>query len=100
MKSIMHRKEDHTCFLCMILNDDIRTRKNLEEHHVFGGWSNRKLSEKYGLKVYLCHEHHTGDKGVHTDKTKAQLLHQLGQKKFEETYPDLEFRKIFGRNYL
>ena len=27
-------------------------------------------------------------------------LRKIGQRKFMEHYPDLDFRKIFGKNYL
>ena len=73
---------------------------NLEKHHVFGG-SNRKWSEKYGLWVYLTHdEHNEPPHGVHHNKRIRMQLQAEAQKKFEETYPRLEFMKIFGRNYL
>ena len=37
----------------------------LHVHHIFEG-KNRKLSEKYGLKVWLIQELHNGsDEGVH-----------------------------------
>ena len=53
-KSIMHRKEDRTCYLCMLLRDDYNAREDLQEHHAMPGTANRRLSERYGLKVYLC----------------------------------------------
>ena len=62
MKSILHNKQDGTCYLCMLLHDD-HGRKQTQEHHVFYGTANRKISEKYGLKAYLCLEHHTYDGG-------------------------------------
>ena len=69
-------------------------------HHVFGA-SNRKWSEKYGLTVPLCYEHHNGsDAGVHFDKVLDTALKVMAQRKFEETYPEENFMQIFGRNYL
>ena len=50
-KSIIQNK-DGCCYMCDLLG----TRQQgytIEEHHCFGG-PNRKLSEKYGLKIYLC----------------------------------------------
>ncbi len=100
-RSIMHNKEDGTCYLCMMLNDDYSTWTYLEEHHVFGGWANRRLSEKFGLKVYLCLEHHqTGKNAVHMDKTVRMKLQQRAQKAFMEKYPDKNFMSIFGKNYI
>lgn len=73
---------------------------SLEYHHIFGG-SNRKWSEKYGLTVWLTHdEHNEPPFGVHHCKTTNRALQRAGQLKFQETYPELDFMKIFGRNYL
>ena len=73
----------------------------LHRHHIFFGTSNRKNSEKYGCWCYLCARHHNmSNDGVHFDKNLDLRLKQMAQKKFEETYPDLDFLKIFGRNYL
>lgn len=74
---------------------------NLESHHVIYGNSNRKQSEKYGLKVWLCHEHHTGNTGVHFNKPLDMYLKKLAQKHFEANYGDTDdFRKAFGKSYL
>ena len=64
--------------------------------------SNRKLSEKYGLKVYLCSEHHRGIRGVHgrDGKTLDTYLKELAQSKFEEKESREKFRQIFGISYL
>ena len=51
MDSIM--QEEGICYLCG--SSGIDDMCGLEQHHVFGG-PNRKLSERYGLKVYLCGE--------------------------------------------
>ena len=99
MKSIMHSKEDGTCYLCMMLHSDYQIRNNLEEHHVFMG-PLKKLSERYGIKVYLCHDHHTGGKeAVHVNYEVCRLLQAEGQTVFEREYPNKDFRKIFGKNY-
>lgn len=73
---------------------------SLEYHHIFGG-SNRKWSEKYGLTVWLTHdEHNEPPWGVHHCQTTNRSLQRAGQKAFMEHYPNLDFIKIFGRNYL
>lgn len=101
MKSIMHDKRDRTCYLCMMLHGDDSIKTVLHEHHIFGGTANRRLSEKYGLKVYLCLAHHlTGPEAVHKDAKVAILLKQEGQQAFKKRYPDMDFMKIFGKNYL
>lgn len=71
----------------------------MEEHHVIHGVANRKLSEKYGLKVWLCPLHHRDSKyGVHFDKEFDEELKKFAQTKFEETY-DMDFREVFGKSY-
>lgn len=97
MNSILQRDKSH-CFRC---NRIIKT----EEHHIFGGNPNRQNSEKYGLKVYLCHDCHNRDKkhkSIHFDKEEMLKLHKIGQQVFMNYYNKTsdEFREIFGRNYL
>lgn len=97
MNSIL-QNDSSKCFKCK------RTIKT-EEHHIFGGNPNRAKSEKYGLKVYLCHDCHNRDKkhkSIHFDKDEMLKLHQIGQKAFMQYYNKTkdEFRKEFGKNYL
>lgn len=102
MKSIMHNKQDGTCYLCMVLSGDYGT-KITQEHHIVFGTSNRRLSEKYGLKVYLCYKHHQHDGGpdaVHRNKDIRRTLDKEAQKAFEKHFPDMDFRTVFGKNYL
>lgn len=87
------------CFLCgRNGNGD-----PLEKHHIFGG-ANRKLSEKYGLTVFLCGSrcHRNGKYSAHKNKETADMLHRYGQEKAmtENNWTDDDFRKVFGRNYL
>ena len=74
---------------------------SLEEHHIFYGQGRRKLSERYGLKVWLTHdEHNEPPDGVHFNKALRRELERAGQQAFERKYPQLSFISIFGRNYL
>lgn len=101
MKSIMHRK-DGTCYLCMMLHADFSI-KQTQEHHAIHGMGRRRLSEKYGLKVYLCFRHHTADGGpeaVHRNAGTDLLVKKEAQKAFMKRWPTLNFREIFGKNYL
>lgn len=101
MKSIMHDKRDRTCYLCMRLHGDYDTRNGLQEHHVMQGTANRRLSEKYGLKVYLCLQHHLeGPEAVHKNAEIARMLKQEAEKTFMRKYPSLSFRDVFGISYL
>ena len=78
----------------------------VEEHHCIYGTANRKLSEKYGLKVFLCNRHHTASfyrdksQAVHFNKKFDLEVKKLAQKSFEYHYPDLDFRSIFGKSYI
>lgn len=99
-ESLLQNKENRICYLCNIRGDH-GLKPVLEEHHIFGG-PNRHLSEEYGLKVYLCPEcHRTSAKAVHQDPAGAgnRYLQTMGQKAFEENFPELSFREIFGKNY-
>lgn len=90
MESIIQKKKE--CLLC-------HTTLNLECHHIFPG-PRRQLSEEYGLKVWLCHEHHTGSAGVHFNKEFMHDLKELGQTVFCEMYGDELFSQRFGKNYI
>lgn len=85
MKSII--QDEKVCLVC--------GSTNTHEHHCWGGTANRKLSEKYGLKVYLCPYHHNmSDNGVHFDKELDNEIKELAKKKFEQTY-NLNFQRLF-----
>lgn len=102
-KSIMHNKDDRTCYLCMKLNADYRTHPYLEEHHVLGGTANRRLSDRFGLYVYLCYAHHNDQyspEAVHFNKDIADDLKADAQRAFMREYPEEDFISIFGKNYL
>lgn len=101
MKSILHDKQDRTCMLCMMLYGDSSRKDVLQEHHVFYGSSFRKQSERNGLKVYLCLEHHTaGKEAVHSNKIHDKRLKRYAQLAFEEQHGHERFMEIFGRNFL
>lgn len=75
---------------------------NLHEHHIFGG-KNRKISEKYGLKVWLKGElHNLSDIGVHFNPALDKKLKAEAQKRAMEYYGWTvdDFVRIFGKNYL
>lgn len=101
MKSIMQNSHrESSCYLCEKLYGIYNTQYT-EEHHAIGGTANRKLSEKYGLKVRLCvHHHREGPEAVHNNIGNMRIIQKDAQIAFEEEYPDLSFRDIFGRNYL
>lgn len=88
------------CFLC-----GSRTGQGLdalEEHHIFEGNGKRTMSERYGLKVYLCGLscHREGTESAHKCKETKDMLHKLAQTKFEELHSRDEFVLVFGKSYL
>lgn len=92
MKSIIQQNKEK-CFLC--------GGGASEEHHCIYGTANRKLSEKYGLKVYLCPLcHRIGENAVHKNYFTDIKVKQVAQAKFEEKHTREEFIKIFGKSYL
>lgn len=100
-KSIMHDKAAGTCYLCMILHDDY-TRKPTTEHHIFFGAGKRQLSEEWGMKVYLCGEHHTagtGPEAVHGNTYLCRMLQAEAEEIFNSTYTE-SFKEIFGESYI
>ena len=90
-KSIMQNGE--RCWFCGRLT-------GLERHHVLGGVANRPLSEKYGLWVWVCQEHHTGKDGVQYDRKKGDALKRLAQIAFEARHSHDEWMQVFRKNYL
>lgn len=94
MKRSIMQEEKSKCYLC--------GGRASEEHHVFGG-ANRKLSEKYGLKVYLCHFcHNEPPMGVHFNSDRMKRLKKEAEEKFIMYYNSSisEFIRIFGKNYI
>ena len=92
MKSIIQKEKQ--CYVC-------GTTYNLHDHHIIFGTANRRNSERFGLKVWLCQEHHTGNAGVHFNRDFDLALKKLAQRKFEAEYGARnEFRSIFGKSYL
>lgn len=84
----------HKCLVC-------NTTQNIHIHEVFYGTGKRSLSIKYGMCVPLCAWHHNGSNdGVHFNKYLDTKLKKFAQRKFIKHYPELNFVKIFGKNYL
>lgn len=99
-RSIIHDKKSRVCYLCVMLYGDCTERSYLEEHHIFGG-PDRKKSEHYGLKVYLCPEHHrTTREAVHICREYDLMLKRTAQREFERRYGHEQFMKEFRRNWL
>lgn len=88
----IYDRED-ICFLC--------GRRATEMHHIFHGYGNRKIADKYGLVVPLCHYcHNEPPNGVHFNRETDEYLKREGQWAFEKVYGHRRFMEEFGRNYL
>ena len=93
MKSII--QENKECYVC-------KNTIGLHSHHILYGTANRRMSELYGLKVWLCPKHHNmSDEGVHFNRELDLQLKKLAQEYYEANYGDrVDPRETFGRNYL
>lgn len=72
----------------------------LEKHHVFAGTANRRISEREGFWLYLCHDHHTGSHGAQYDIDLNLLLKQDAQRAYEKTHTRAEWMALIRKNYL
>ena len=90
-KSLFEPYPAKECFECGCI-------RNLEEHHIFYGSSDRERSEEYGLKVHLCYDHHRGNRGIHSGRNSDldMRLKKMAQRAFEEQYGHKEFVKKFA----
>ena len=94
MKSIIQDKKE--CYVCGQFY-------GLHDHHIFYGTGKRRISEREGLKVWLCGKHHNqSNYGVHFDKDLDKELKIIAEtiwcEKNNKTPED--FIKVMGRNYL
>lgn len=93
MKSVLQAEK--ACLMC-------GTELDLHCHHVFFGTANRKKSEKYGFKVWLCGRHHNmSNYGIHFDTCFDNAVKMMAQRYFEENLGTRDdFRKEFGKSWL
>ena len=81
--------DDTKCMLC-------GSTYQLTWNEVYRG-RNRKLSMQYGLCQRLCLSCHMK---YQEDANFNDMWHKKGQLEFIKNYPELDFTKIFGKNYL
>lgn len=97
-KSIL-RTEKGTCYLCAYLNSDY-SHKYTEEHHVLFGSGLRQDSEREGLKVNLCLNHHRiGKEAVHNNIITREKLCQIAQEEYEKNHTREEWMEFSKKNY-
>ena len=93
MKSILQDLSEPRCYVC-------GCTRALELHHVMSGNANRPLSTRYGLLLFLCHDHHTGRIGVHSDYILKERLEKDALRAFEKLYGHNKWMQVFRKNYL
>ena len=95
MESIIREDRREECFMC-------KQWTPTEVHHIYFGNKNRKISDKNGFIVHLCHDCHRGNYGVHGKDGYLMdiYLKKTCQLVYEETHTREEFMKLIGRNYL
>lgn len=91
MKSIL--QDNKQCFIC-------GTTANLECHHVVFGRGLRPVSDKLGLKLWLCSEHHRGNYSPHMNRELDLRLRRFAQSCYEDKHSRAEWMRHIGRNYL
>lgn len=94
MKSIIQNEKQ--CYVC-------GTTYNLHDHHIFEGFANRKLSEREGLKIWLCGRHHNlSREGIHQNRELDLKIKKMAQEKWQEKNNKTkeDFIKIFGRSNI
>ena len=85
---------------CALCGRTGTARVPFHRHHVFGG-SNRRMSEKLGAVVDLCHDCHEGPKGVHRSRERDLELKRQFQQQLEDGGLDrIDFRLLFGKSWL
>ena len=89
MNSILQK--NRRCLLC-------GNTRDLETHHVmFGPY--RSISEKEGLKVWLCPLHHRGNRGVHTNRMADLTVKKWAELKYVSIYGKERWMDRFGKDY-
>ena len=94
-KSIIINPEHMECAVC-------GKNRDLEWHHVVHGTANRKISDKYGLTVWLCRDCHYGLHFRPLDRWREVdlQLKEVAQKKFEDIHGHDKWMELFKKNYL
>ena len=71
-------------------------RPATDRHHIYEG-SRRQASERAGMVVWLCHDHHMA---IHHDEAANLRMKQAAQREFEKTHTREEFMEIFHKSYI
>ena len=98
-KSIIQEDKTH-CYIC----ERNGNGDPLEEHHIFFGTANRKISDKFGLTVHICGNrcHRLGKDSVHKNAQVCRILQAKAQQIAMQHYgwSEDDFRALIGKSYL
>lgn len=93
MKSILQTERE--CWVCREYYN-LHTVRGLEEHHILYGRGRRELSEREGLKVWLCHNHHNEPPlGVHYNPETRRELEKAAAAAYDALHGPGSFDHIF-----
>lgn len=81
------------CYLC-------HRFERTEVHHVFEGTANRKISDREGLMVNLCHNCHRFIHSRPKSIVAIELKQTAQQVWMTKNGSKEDFMKLFGRNWL
>lgn len=88
---------DAECYVCNKMGLDTKAQC---VHHVYGG-PLRKVSDRNGFWVYLCHKHHNlSNFGVHFDRELDRKVKEDCQRAYEQENDRASFMALVGKNYL
>ena len=92
MDSVFSQKDNRKCYVCGLTYQ-------LHSHHIFPG-PDRAVSERLGLKLDLCYQHHS-DVHAFPNIGLDKELKQIGQSYYEAHYGTREdFMREFRKSYL
>lgn len=97
-KSIMQSTKE--CYLCRKWYN-LRTLNGLELHHIFPGTADRKISDRLGLTVWLCHSHHNQPPlGAHFNIETREALEEDARRVYDAQHGagalDAELKTYWG----
>lgn len=96
-----HRQKELISVMTDNMDECIICHRPREQvHHIFTAY-NRGKADKYGYIIPLCAEHHTGNAGIHNNRSMDIYWRQKAQMHYE-TYLGTreEFIKEFGKSWI
>ena len=103
MRSLL--QETKECYLCRKALGPAADlpSEGLEKHHIIYGTGNRKIADREGLWIYLCHYHHNQDEksgSVHYKRQVREELSQEAERAFLQNHSLDDWMRLFTKNWL